>query len=52
MFISSILSIYCNRHSYMFRPLLGICRLYMNLLSSYTACVVFFLAKNNPFPTP
>ena len=43
VFTSSILGIYYNRHNYMFRPLmLAIFRLYMNLTSSYTACVWCF----------
>ena len=44
IFISSILGIYYNRHNYMFRPIiLTIFMLYMNLSSSYTACVGVFL---------
>jgi len=46
IFISGILGIYYNRHNYMFRPLmLAIFRLYMNLSSSYTACVRCFLGR-------
>jgi len=43
VFTSSILGIYYSRHNYMLLPLmLAIFRLYMNLSSSYTACVGCF----------
>ena len=57
IFISSMLGIYYNRHSYMFRPLmLAIFRLYHDNISDHALTTdtdeISVPHKITPFPTP